>query len=681
VNDTDSPAALRDALQRVAGNLWFSWLPGARSLFEELAPERFSALDHNPTALLGELSDDELAAASTPGLRGRLERVLAAIDAERTRATWWTRRGDDERFLVAYFSSEFGLDESLPIYSGGLGVLAGDHLKSASDLGVPLVAVGLFYREGYFRQQLDDTGWQLERYPQNDPARLPLSLEERRVDVELADDSGALVPVRVQIWRAHVGRVPLYLLDTDVDGNPDWARSITDRLYGGDREHRLRQELVLGLGGVRALRALAADPTVFHMNEGHSAFLQLERLRELVEDGVARDEALERLRASTVFTTHTPVPAGNEVFAADLVERNVGELVARCGYAWDEFAVLGRTESGDTTFGLTPFALRTSSRANGVSALHGEVSRQMWRGLWPGRAAAEVPIGSVTNGVHARTWIDERLDALLGSEDDTAAPDFARAYQLDDDTIWNAHRAAKLELLRVMRQRGLGESFDPDALTIGFARRFATYKRADLIFSDPDRLARLLSDTEQPLQIVLAGKAHPADEGGKAMIRKVVEFAREPRARGRVVFLPDYEMTLARYLVQGVDVWLNNPRRPLEASGTSGMKAALNGVVNCSILDGWWCEGFSPETGFAIGTDVAAASEAEQDAADAAALFDVLEQQVIPAYYDSSAWLGLMRNSIARLGTRFTTNRMLVEYVERLYLPAHRDLLGRLQAV
>jgi starch phosphorylase len=681
VNDTDSPAALRDALQRVAGNLWFSWLPGARSLFEELAPERFSALDHNPTALLGELSDDELAAASTPGLRGRLERVLAAIEAERTRATWWTRRSDDERFLVAYFSSEFGLDESLPIYSGGLGVLAGDHLKSASDLGVPLVAVGLFYREGYFRQQLDDTGWQLERYPQNDPARLPLSLEERRVDVELADDSGALVPVRVQIWRAHVGRVPLYLLDTDVDGNPDWARSITDRLYGGDREHRLRQELVLGLGGVRALRALAVDPTVFHMNEGHSAFLQLERLRELVEDGVARDEALERLRASTVFTTHTPVPAGNEVFAADLVERNVGELVARCGYAWDEFAVLGRTESGDTTFGLTPFALRTSSRANGVSALHGEVSRQMWRGLWPGRAAAEVPIGSVTNGVHARTWIDERLDALLGSEDDTAAPDFARAYQLDDDTIWNAHRAAKLELLRVMRQRGLGESFDPDALTIGFARRFATYKRADLIFSDPDRLARLLSDTEQPLQIVLAGKAHPADEGGKAMIRKVVEFAREPRARGRVVFLPDYEMTLARYLVQGVDVWLNNPRRPLEASGTSGMKAALNGVVNCSILDGWWCEGFSPETGFAIGTDVAAASEAEQDAADAAALFDVLEQQVIPAYYDSSAWLGLMRNSIARLGTRFTTNRMLVEYVERLYLPAHRDLLGRLQAV
>jgi starch phosphorylase len=305
----------------------------------------------------------------------------------------------------------------------------------------------------------------------------------------------------------------------------------------------------------------------------------------------------------------------------------------------------------------------------------------MWQGLWPGRAAPDVPIGSVTNGVHARTWIDERLDALLGNEEDTAAPDFARAYQLDDDTIWNAHRNAKLELLRVMRQRGFGESFDPDALTIGFARRFATYKRADLIFSEPDRLERLLADTDRPLQLVLAGKAHPADEGGKAMIRRVVEFAREPRARGRVVFLPDYEMTLARYLVQGVDVWLNNPRRPLEASGTSGMKAALNGVVNCSILDGWWCEGFSPETGFAISSNVVEGNEAEQDAADAAALFDVLEHQVIPAYYDRAAWLALMRSSIARLGTRFTTNRMLVEYVERLYLPAHRDLLGRLQAV
>jgi starch phosphorylase len=676
----DSPASVRDALRRIAGNFWFSWLPGARALFEDLDPERFEALDHNPTAVVDALSDEELAALATPEYIERLQRVLATNEAEARRSTWWERSREDDRFGVAYFSCEFGLDESLPIYSGGLGVLAGDHLKSASDLGVPLVGIGLFYREGYFRQELDETGWQTERYPENDPAKLPLQLEQVSVVVDLADDADVLVPVRAQVWRAQVGRVPLYLLDTDVDGNPDWARTITDKLYGGDREHRLRQELVLGVGGVRVLRGLGLDPTVFHMNEGHSAFLQLERLRELVEDGsLPRDTALQRLRASTVFTTHTPVPAGNELFDAGLVERNLAPLVARCGYSWDEFAAFGRVQADDTGFGLTPFALRTSSYANGVSALHGEVSREMWRNLWPDRSADDVPIGSVTNGVHARTWIDEGLDALLGSEEDMGTPDFARAYQLDGDALWNAHRAAKQELLRMMHSRGFGEAFDPEALTIGFARRFATYKRADLIFSDPDRLARLLADTERPLQIVLAGKAHPADEGGKALIRKVVEFTRDPRANGRVVFLPDYEMTLARDLVQGVDVWLNTPRRPLEASGTSGMKAALNGVVNCSILDGWWVEGYSPETGFAIGGDWIASNDAEQDAADAAALFDVLEQQVIPAYYNRGAWLDLMRNSIARLGARFTTNRMLVEYVESLYLPAHRDLLGQLQ--
>ncbi len=676
----DSPASVRDALRTIAGNLWFTWLPGARALFEDLDPARFASLDHNPTALVEELSDEQFAARATPEYLARLERVLARAAAESQRRTWWERRQEDDRFNVAYFSCEFGLDESLPIYSGGLGVLAGDHLKSASDLGVPLVGIGLFYREGYFRQQLDETDWQLERYPENDPARLPLSLEQASTVVDLADDSGALVPVHVQVWRAQVGRVPLYLLDTDVDGNADWARTITDKLYGGDREHRLRQELVLGVGGVRVLRGLGLDPTVFHLNEGHSAFLQLERLRELVEEGhLPREAALQRLRASTVFTTHTPVPAGNEVFDEALVEPNVAPLVARCGYSWEEFVALGRVQTGDSGFGLTPFALRTSSYANGVSALHGEVSREMWQSLWPDRTADEVPIVSVTNGVHARTWIDEGLDALLGNEEDMGTPDFARAYQLDGDALWNAHHAAKQELLRVMRVRGFGEAFDPEVLTIGFARRFATYKRANLIVSDPDRLARLLADSERPLQIVLAGKAHPADEGGKEMIRTIVEFARDPRANGRVVFLPDYEMTLARYLVQGVDVWLNNPRRPLEASGTSGMKAALNGVVNCSILDGWWCEGYTPETGFAIGGNWIASNDETQDSADAAALFDVLEQQVIPAYYDRSSWLDLMRSSIARLGARFTTNRMLVEYVESLYLPAHRDLLGQLQ--
>jgi glycogen phosphorylase len=681
----DSPAALREALRRIAGNLWFSWLPGARALFESLDPDRFAALDHNPTALLAELSDEELAARATPELLARLEQVLAELEHEERRTTWWERRGEDDRFGVAYFSAEFGLDESLPIYSGGLGVLAGDHLKSASDLGVPLVGVGLFYREGYFRQQLDAADWQTERYPTNDPERLPVTLEHTTT-IELADASGALVPVEVQAWRVQVGRVLLLLLDTDVETNPEWARTITDKLYGGDREHRLRQELVLGIGGTRVLRGLGVNATVFHMNEGHSAFLQLERLRELVEEEqLPRETALQRLRASTVFTTHTPVPAGNEIFDAALVERNVGELVRRCGFTWDEFVALGRVQPADGGFGLTPFALRTSTYANGVSALHGEVSREMWHGLWPDRPTDDVPIGSVTNGVHPRTWITDELHELLGTEEDTASPDFARAYELDGEALWRVQRNARAELLRFMRTRGLPGSFDPDALTIGFARRFATYKRAALVFSEPDRLARLLADDDRPIQIVMAGKAHPADEGGKTLIQKVVAFARSAQANGRVVFLPDYEMTLARYLVQGVDVWLNNPRRPLEASGTSGMKAALNGVVNVSILDGWWAEGYSSETGFAIGGDWFAGSDEAQDAADADALLTVLEQEVLPAYYERDErglpprWLELMRNSIAELGARFNTNRMLVEYVESLYLPAHRDLLAQLQ--
>lgn len=684
----DSPAALREALREIAGNLAYSWLPDARQVFADLSPERFDALDHNPVALLAELTDERLAHALTPGYAERVSRVLEALRTELARPAWWQRRGEDHRFCVAYFSCEFGLDESLPIYSGGLGVLAGDHLKSASELGLPLVGVGLFYRHGYFRQHLDAGGWQLESYPQNDPGRLPLTREEAEAVVELADDEGNLVPVRAQVWRADVGRVRLYLLDTDVEGNPDWARTVTDALYGGDRRHRIRQELVLGIGGVRALRALGVEPTVFHMNEGHSAFLQLERLRELVEEaGVDRDAALQRLRASTVFTTHTPVPAGNEVFEAELVRQNVGALVERCDYGWDEFVQLGRITPEQTAFGLTPFALRTAAYANGVSELHGEVSREMWAALWPDRAEDAVPIGSITNGVHARTWISDRLAVALGTEEDTGGPDFARAYDLDDETAWRLQHEAKEELLRFMRQRrGVGQGFDPAALTIGFARRFATYKRADLLFSDPERLAGLLADAAQPLQIVLSGKAHPADEGGKRLIQKVVEFARDPRANGRVVFLEDYEMAVARLLVQGVDVWLNNPRRPLEASGTSGMKAAMNGIVNCSILDGWWAEAYSPEVGFAIGGEWVASNDEEQDAADARALFEVLEQQVLPTYYDRDErglphrWLPLMRNSVAQLGARFNTNRMVIEYAEHLYLPAHRDLLAELAA-
>jgi glycogen phosphorylase len=558
--DVHDGATLRAALDEIAGNFSFTWTPGARALFDALAPERFDGLGHNPTALLTELTDDDLERALTPEYAVRLGQVEERLEAERESVTWWESHHEGDGLLTAYFSTEFGLDESLPIYSGGLGILAGDHLKAASELGVPLVGVGLNYRRGYFRQRLDEGDRQVERYPRNDTSRLPLTLVPMAPVVELADEHGELVPIRLGVWRADVGRVALYLLDTKVEGNPDWARAVTDTLYGGDRENRLRQELVLGVGGVRVLRRLGLEPTVFHMNEGHSAFFQVERLRELVEvEGVDPEPALERLRGSTVFTTHTPVPAGNEVFDPELVRRNVGHLVERCRLSWEAFAELGKMEPDDYDFGLTPFALRTSAWANGVSALHGAVSREMWHTLWPDRPVDQVPITSITNGVHGRTWISDELEDLLGH----ATPDFTRAFELSDETLWSAHRAAKVRMLEfVARTRGAA-GLDPDVLTIGFARRFATYKRANLLFSRPERLLRLLGDADRPVQILLAGKAHPADVGGKDVIQHVLEFARGTADGGRVVFLPDYEMTLARRLVQGVDVWLNTPRRPM----------------------------------------------------------------------------------------------------------------------
>jgi len=665
-------ATLRATLLEIASDFSFTWIAETRLLFDALEPRRFAELHHNPTALLSELTDDELARALTPDYLDRLARVQGRLARDRGEQTWWRSRGGPPDLLVAYFSAEFGLDESLPIYSGGLGVLAGDYLKAASELGLPLVGVGLFYRRGYFRQRLDETDRQIELYPLTVTTRLPLELVPMAPVVDLADDDGNLVPVQLAVWRARVGRVSLYLIDTHVEGNPEWA--VTDTLYGGDRANRLRQEVLLGVGGVRVLRRLALEPTVFHLNEGHSAFLQLERMRELVEEqGLSAEEAIERLRASTVFTTHTPVPAGNEVFDPELVRGALGRLVERCGLAWDDFVALGKVDPEETGFGLTPFALRTAQYANGVSELHGAVSREMWHGLWPEKRVDQVPITSVTNGVHQRTWISGELEVLLGDTD----PQFERAREVPAEDLWAARRRGKERLLRfVAATRGVRE-LDPEILTIGFARRFATYKRADLLFSRPERLARLLADSERPIQVLVAGKAHPADEAGKDLIQLVVEFAREPPAAGRVVFLEDYEMTLARRLVQGVDLWLNTPRRPHEASGTSGMKAALNGVLNCSILDGWWAEAYSPACGFAIGGPEVEASDAKQDEADADALYAVLEEQVLPAFYERDEaglpqrWIALMRESIAELGPRFGTARMAAEYVERLYLPAH----------
>ena len=671
--DAHDGGSLRAALREIAGDFSFTWIAEARLLYADLAPRRFAALQHNPTALLSELTDDDLARALTPDYLDRLARVQGRLARDRGEETWWRERGGPADLLVAYFSAEFGLDESLPIYSGGLGVLAGDYLKAASELGIPLVGVGLFYRRGYFQQQLDAHDRQIEHYPLTDTSRLPLELVPMAPVVELADDNGDLVPVRLGVWRVRVGRASLYLIDTQIVGNPDWA--VTDTLYGGSRANRLRQELLLGIGGVRVLRRLGLEPTVFHLNEGHSALLQLERMRELVEgQGLPPDEAIDRLRASTVFTTHTPVPAGNEVFDPELVRQNLEGLVERCGLAWEDFVALGKVDPGEKGFGLTPFALRTSQYANAVSELHGAVSRRMWHGLWPERRIDEAPITSITNGVHPRTWISGELETLLGDTD----PQFERARDLPAGDLWLAHRSAKERLLGyVADTRGVRE-LDPDVLTIGFARRFATYKRASLLFSRPELLAKLLADRERPIQVLVAGKAHPADEDGKDVIQLVVDFAREPAAAGRVVFLEDYEMTLARRLVQGVDVWLNTPRRPFEASGTSGMKAALNGGLNCSILDGWWAEAYSPARGFAIeGRAADDATEAEQDQADAEALYAVLEEQVLPAYYERDEaglpqrWIALMRESIAELGPRFGTARMAAEYVDRLYLPAH----------
>jgi starch phosphorylase len=541
--------------------------------------------------------------------------------------SWWSRsHGDEGDFLAAYFCLEFGIDESLPIYSGGLGVLAGDHLKAASDLGVPLVGVGLLYRDGYFEQHLDEAGRQVETPQPVDPEALGLA-RETTVEVDLAGEV-----VEATVWRYDVGRVPLYLLD---------APGVTDGLYAGDREHRIRQEVLVGVGGVRALAALGLEPTVWHMNEGHSAFLALERVRALVEDGVPREQAVERVRATNVFTTHTPVPAGNEIFADELVLRYAGGL----GFTDEELLALGE-EDGEEGFGMTPLALRMSAHANGVSELHGEVARQMW-------STIDTPIGHVTNGVHPGTWIAPELDELMrevGVRPEDQQWDGLAA--LDPAALRRVHELRKRRLIEAM-------GLDPELLTIGLARRFATYKRAGLVFSDPERLLAL------PLQIVVAGKAHPADQGGKDLMQRIVALSREQRTAGRVVFLEDYDMGEARLLVQGCDVWLNTPRRPLEASGTSGMKAAMNGVLNLSGLDGWWPEAYSPEIGWAIAGG--------EDAADAEELYRVLEQEVVPAYEDTERWNAMMKASIERLAPRFSTHRAVVEYVERYYLSAHRS--------
>ncbi len=690
-------------VEELAGNLRWSWHQPTLELFRDISPELWDRLGKDPYGLLGEVPParlDELAAdtafvARATALRDELRRYL--IEPR------WYQGLVDAPATIAYFSPEYGIADALPQYSGGLGILAGDHLKAASDLGVPLVGVGLFYRSGYFRQAISADGWQLESYPVLDPDGLPMSVlrdaDGAAAQVELALPDGATLTAR--IWLLAVGRVPLLLLDTDIPENTDALRTVTDRLYGGGGEHRLLQELLLGIGGARAVALYARiagipEPSVFHMNEGHAGFLGLERIRVLVGDGLSFAEALEVVRAGTVFTTHTPVPAGIDRFEAPLVERYFrGELLPGVDVA-DVLALGAEDYEGGTpdTFNMAVMGLRLAQRANGVSRLHGDVSRHMFGALWPEFDADDVPITSITNGVHPPTWTDPQVRALaasrLGTDDATACDWTSDA--VTDEELWALRGRLRTQLVDDARRRmtaawveqnpGAGvppwyrDLLDPGVLTIGFARRVPTYKRLTLMLHDPERLRTLLTDPERPVQLVVAGKSHPADDGGKRLIQLLVEFSQDPAVRGRIVFLPDYDIGMAQKLYPGCDVWLNNPLRPLEACGTSGMKAALNGSLNLSILDGWWAEFHDDGNGWAIPSADAAGDAAERDALEAAAMYDLIEHQIAPRFYDRgvdgvpSAWVADIRHTLATLSPALSAERMVREYVERLYLPA-----------
>ena len=616
------PAEL-SALAELAFNLRWSWDDQTRDLFRWVDPDLWDASVHDPVRLLGLVSRERLdALARDAGFRRFLGEVRSELQRYLDGERWFQAKGSSPLGLVAYFSPEFGIAEAVPQYSGGLGVLAGDHLKSSSDLGVPLVGVGLLYRHGYFRQSLDADGWQQERYPLLDPHVMALTLcEDVRVEVDLAADE---MPLVAQLWKAEVGRVPLYFLDADVEENSDEIRSVTDRLYGGDTEHRLRQEILLGIGGVRALQAIGIDAQVFHTNEGHAGFLGLERIRQLVADErLSYTEAIEAVRAGCIFTTHTPVPAGIDRFPLELMDKYFSRWCDEVGVKIGDLVALGHRprDEPDEPFNMAVMGLRLAGRSNGVAQLHGEVSREMFGDLWPDLEPDETPIAAITNGVHAHTWTSPEIADVLSRyvlpDWDEAGPDlWARISEVPDDELWRAHEQARERMVTFVRRRlkeaaaarGLtgsdvawtDEVLDPRVLTIGFARRFATYKRATLLLSQPDRLRELLLSPDRPMQLVFAGKAHPADEQGKEMIRQIVAFSSDPAIRHRIVFVDDYDISVARALYQGSDVWLNNPRRPQEACGTSGMKAALNGGLNLSILDGWWHEMFNGENGWAI---------------------------------------------------------------------------------
>lgn len=726
------PPAL-EKLLAITHNLRWAWHHDAIELFR-WDNELWEEARNNPVCMLGAIDQTTLeAAANDEGFLAHLDRVADDFDAYlKGESTWFRRRhGKTDQPLVAYFSAEFGVTDCLSIFAGGLGILAGDHLKSASDLGVPLVGVGLLYQQGYFRQYLSEAGWQQESYEDNDFYNLPLVLERRADGAPLT--VGVPFPgrtVTAQIWRAQVGRVPLYLLDTNISANREQAdQDITDQLYGGDNEMRIKQELMLGIGGYRALEALGLEPSVYHLNEGHSAFLALERIRrEMETHGLSFAEAREAVAAGLIFTTHTPVPAGHDYFSPELMQRYFTDYAVRLGLNWRDFLALGRVNSQDDSelFCMTVLALRLARASNGVSRLHGQVSRRMWQKLWPGVPPGEVPIGHVTNGVHFQSWISQEMEELydryLGTRWREEPADellWARIERVAPEELWRTHEKRRERLVAFARRRLRAqlerrgapqaevaiadEALDPDILTIGFGRRFATYKRATLLLRDPDRLARILNHPERPMQIIYAGRAHPRDEAGKQLIQQIIALASDERFRRRLVFLEGHDMAVARALVQGADVWLNTPRRPQEASGTSGMKAAANGVLNLSTLDGWWDEawdgGFAEPTpsvkdeirnpqsaiGWAIGRGESYDDPERQDQIEAEALYDLLERDVAPTFYDQGhdklprRWIDRMKASIGQLCHFFNTHRMVREYTERFYLPArqhHEELMA-----
>lgn len=697
-----------EALRKLAYNLYWSWNYEAIELFRYLDRDLWRLSENNPVRMLGMIKQDKLSQAlNDESFMAQLDRVSKNLNDYLSGTTWFeSKYGKFDKPKIAYFSMEFGLTECLPIYSGGLGILAGDHLKSASELGIPLAGVGLLYQKGYFQQYLNADGWQQETYPDNDFYNLPIQpvLDEKRIPI-LIDIDFPDRKIFCRIWKVEVGRIPLYLLDTNTTENNYNDRKITYQLYGGDKETRIQQELVLGIGGMQALRRLDIHVHVCHMNEGHAAFMALERMRRrIANDGLTPEEAAEIVKSGTIFTTHTPVPAGIDIFHPTLVEKYLNSLFRQLGMKKSSFLGLGRYNAGDEqeSFNMALLALRMTSFANGVSRLHGETSRKMFQSIWPNVPLAEVPIQHVTNGIHTRTWVSHEMADLflryLGPNwlkkpaDQTI---WQRVERIPDVELWRIHERRRERLVAYTRtrlaiqlkRRGAnakemdvaGEALNPEALTIGFARRFATYKRAALLLRDPERLKRLLTNKNQPVQFIFAGKSHPLDNGGKELIKQIVHFARHEEIRKHIVFLENYDMSVARYLVQGVDLWINNPRRPHEASGTSGMKVVPNGGLNLSILDGWWVEGYDMDNGWAIGAGEEYEDPNYQDEVESKALFDVLENEVIPLYYDRSSddlprhWISRIKKSMMKLAPVFNTNRMVQEYTEKYYVRAREN--------